>query len=74
MNATLKNELERAARPIETATGLSNAFYIDDDVFKQPYNYIRTSERPCSDPSHVDYRRGNAGGWIPTFSGYCLYI
>ena len=44
MNTTLKDELERAARPIETANGLSNAFYIDDDVFKQEQRAVFFSQ------------------------------
>lgn len=44
MQATFQEELERAARPIETATGLSNAFYIDDDVFKQEQRAVFFSQ------------------------------
>ncbi len=44
MKANLQQELERAARPIETATGLSNSFYIDDDVFKREQRAVFFSQ------------------------------
>lgn len=44
MKAKFQEELERAARPIEAANGLSNAFYIDEEVFKKEQRAVFFSQ------------------------------